>query len=328
VNLNKEGLSLLSQTLSQKSSLKLFLWGVVLVPFAVISDVILDSVLFGVGSISEQLLSPSSYKVANRLLFSTFVLAAIYLGMHYLAKTSQKEAALKSRGQDLALARQDLEEFHDNLSRQLRQTSASLTSTVELLQTQCSNDFDEKTRFFMENIYNCSSRLREQLDINQALTELTTGEPNREKTRLDFLANEVIEELKQKHPDRGLEFKIQPWLSDFCDQKMLRLVINNLFSNAINFIPASRKGHIELGMFNRNEQKVFFVRDNGTGYSDAQAKRLFDAFQDHSLDSELPKDAISLANARRVINRHNGQIWAEGIEDAGGTVFFTCNSPK
>lgn len=318
----------MAKTLSQKSSFRLFLWGIVLVPFAVISDVILDSVIFGDETIQEQLFSPSAQEVSIRLLFSTFILAAIYLGMHYLAKTSQKEAALLSQVQDLALARQDLEEFHENLSQQLRQTSASLTSTVDLLQTQCSRDFDEKTGFFMESIYSCSFKLNEQLDINQALTELTCGEPHREKTRLDLLANEVVTELQQKHPDRELEYKIQPWLNDWCDQKMLRLIIYNLFSNAIDFIPASRKGHIKLGMFNRHDQKVFFVRDNGTGYSDAQAKRLFDAFQDNSLDAELPKDAISLANARRVINRHNGQIWAEGIEGAGGTVFFTCNTPE
>jgi light-regulated signal transduction histidine kinase (bacteriophytochrome) len=318
----------LAKTLSQKSSFRLFLWGIVLIPFAVISDVILDAVLFGDETIQEQLFSPSPQEVSIRLLFSTFILAAIYLGMHYLAKTSQREAALQSQLQDMSLARQDLEEFHENLSRQLRQTSASLRSTVELLQIQCSSEFDEKTRFFMESVYNCSSKLNEQLDINQALTELTCGEPHREKTRLDFLAKEVVEELRQKHPERELEFKIQPWLSDWCDQKMLRLIIYNLFCNAIDFIPASRKGRIELGMFNRNEQKVFFVRDNGTGYSDAQAKRLFDAFPDNSLDAELPKDTITLANARRIINRHNGQIWAEGIEGAGGTVFFTCNTPK
>ena len=316
------------KTLSQKSAFRLVRWGIVLIPFAIVSDAILDAVIFGNETVQEQLLSPDYHEVAIRFLFCTFILAAIYLGMHYLAKASQKEAALLSRGQDLSLARQDLEEFHENLSRQLRQTSASLASTVELLQVQCSRDFDEKTFFFMESVYNCSSKLNEQLDINQALTELTCGEPHREKTRLDFLANEVVEELRQKHPDRELEYKIQPWLSDWCDQKMLRLIIYNLFCNAIDFIPASRKGRIELGMFNRHEQKVFFVRDNGTGYSDAQAKRLFDAFKDNSLDAELPKDTISLANAGRVISRHNGQIWAEGIEGAGGTVFFTCNTPK
>jgi light-regulated signal transduction histidine kinase (bacteriophytochrome) len=299
----------LAKTLSQKSSFRLFLWGTVLVPFAFISDAILEAVLFGGRSIQDQLLSPNSHEMAIRLLFGIFILAAIYLGMHYLAKTSQKEAALLSRGQDLSLAKQDLEDFHQDLSRQLRQTSASLTSTVELLQAQCSRDFDDKTSFFMESVYNCSSKLNEQLDINHAVSEITCGEPHREKIRLDFLANEVVKELQQKHPDRELEFIIQPWLS-------------------IDFIPVSQKGRIELGMFNRNEQKVFFVRDNGTGYSNAQAKRLFDAFQDNSLDSELPKDAVTLANVRRVISRHSGQIWAEGVEGAGGTVFFTCTPPN
>ena len=317
----------MAKTLSQKSSFRLFLWGTVLVPFAFISDAILEAVLFGGRSIQDQLLSPNSHEMAIRLLFGIFILAAIYLGMHYLAKTSQKEAALLSRGQDLSLAKQDLEDFHQDLSRQLRQTSASLTSTVELLQAQCSRDFDDKTSFFMESVYNCSSKLNEQLDINHAVSEITCGEPHREKIRLDFLANEVVKELQQKHPDRELEFIIQPWLSILCDKKMLRLIIYNLFCNAIDFIPVSQKGRIELGMFNRNEQKVFFVRDNGTGYSNAQAKRLFDAFQDNSLDSELPKDAVTLANVRRVISRHSGQIWAEGIEGAGGTVFFTCTPP-
>ncbi len=317
----------MAKTLSQKSSLRLFIWGIVLIPFAIVSDAILDAVIFGNESVTEQLVSPSYHEVAVRFLFCTFIIAAIYLGMHYLAKAAQKEAAMQLRIQDLSLVRQDLEEFHDNLSRQLRQTSASLTSTVELLKTQCSNDFDEKTHFFMENVYNSSAKLNEQLDISLALTEFVCGEPHRERVRLDQLAEEVIDELQKKHPDRELEFKIQPWLTAWCDQKMLRLIIYNLFSNAIDFIPATRKGRIDFGMFNRNQQKVFFVRDNGTGYSDAQAKRLFDAFRDNSMDAELPKDPITLANARRVINRHNGQIWAEGIEGAGGTVFFTCNTP-
>ncbi|MDH3870006.1 MAG: hypothetical protein OET08_11575 [Desulfuromonadales bacterium] len=72
----------MAKTLSQKSSFRLFLWGMVLVPFAVISDVILDAVLFSDGSIQEQLFSPTTQEVAIRLLFSTFILAAIYLGIH------------------------------------------------------------------------------------------------------------------------------------------------------------------------------------------------------------------------------------------------------
>ena len=313
--------------LSQKSSLRLFLWGMVLIPFAVVPDAVLDAVIFGNESVQEQLLSPTYHEVAIRFLFCTFILAAIYLGMHYLAKSAAQRSGHAAADSGFEPCPAGSRRVSRQPLRELRQTSASRTSTIELLRSQCSHSFDEKTRFFMESIYNSSARLNEQLDINMALTEFAGGEPHRERVRLDQLAEEVVDELRKKRPGRELEFKIQPWLTAWCDRKMLRLIIYNLFCNAIDFIPETRKGRIDFGMFNRNQQKVFFVRDNGTGYTDAQAKRLFDAFQDNPLDKDLPRDSITLANTRRVINRHNGQIWAEGIEGAGGTVFFTCNTP-
>ena len=296
-----------------------------LIPFSFVADAVLDAVIFSEGSVVEQLFSPTYHELAIRILFGIFILAAIYLGMHYLANTAQREGALQQSNKDLGLVRQDIEEFNDDLLRQLRNTSAELATSVELLNTQCGHDFDEKTQFFMEGIDNTSNKLNEQLEISLALTELSFGEPRRAQVKLDKLALEIVKELQSKQPDRQIEFKIQPWVNDWCDQKMLRPVMYNLFKNAMDFIPQSRKGRIEFGMFNRNTQKVFFVRDNGTGFSDGQAQRLFDAFRNNSQDSELPKDTIRLANARRIIHRHGGQIWAEGIQDVGGTIFFTLD---
>ncbi|MCK4506973.1 MAG: hypothetical protein KAU27_00420 [Desulfuromonadales bacterium] len=314
------------KNLSQKSSFRLFLWGLLLIPFATVADAVLDAVLFNEGSIQEQLFSPTHHELAIRILYSVFILAAIYLGMHYLANTAQKEGTLRQSNMDLGLAKHDFEEFHDDILRQLRNTATELATSVELLKSQCSHDLDEKTQFFVENICNTSDRLNEQLEITLTLTELSFGEPRREQVKLDELALDIVDELKNKHPERQIEFKIQPWITAWCDPKMLRHVIYSLFSNAIGFIPQSRQGKIEFGMFHRNNQKVFFVRDNGTGFSEAQAKRLFDTFRDNLQDSELPKDSIRLASARRTIHRHGGQVWAEGIQDAGGTIFFTYNS--
>ncbi len=314
------------KNLSQKSSFRLFLWGLLLIPFATAADAVLGAVLFNEGSIQEQLFSPTHHELAIRILFSVFILAAIYLGMHYLANTAQKERTLRQSSMDLGLARQDLEEFHDDILRQLRNTSAELATSVELLKSQCIHDIDEKTQFFMENICNSSDRLNEQLETSLAFAELSFGEPRREQVKLDKLALDIVDELENMHPERQVEFKVQPWITAWCDPKMLRHVIYNLFSNAMDFIPQSRQGHIELGMFHRNNQKVFFVRDNGTGFSEAQAKRLFDTFRNNLQGSELPKDTIRLTSARRTIRRHGGQIWAEGIQDTGGTIFFTYNS--
>lgn len=313
------------KNLSQRSSFQLFLWGLLLIPFAFVADSVLDAVLFGEGGVQEQLFSPTNHELAVRTLFSIFILAAIYLGMHYLAKTGQRESALQQSNKDLGLVRQDFEEFHEDLLRQLRNTSAGLTTSVELLKTQCSPTFDEKTQFFMENIYNTNNKLNEQLEISLALSELPLGEPRRVYVKLDALALDVVEELKNKQPDKQVEFKIKPWITAWCDPKMFRQVLYNLFSNAMDFIPQSRQGTIELSMFQRNGQNVFFVRNNGTGFSEAQAKRLFNTFRDNPQDADLPKDTIRLASARRIVHRHGGQIWAEGIQDVSGTIYFTCN---
>lgn len=316
----------MAKTLAQKSSYQLFLWGLLLVTFATVADSILNAVLFGEGSLQEQLLSPSYHELAIRFLFSTFILAAIYLGMHYLANSAQKESSLQQHNHDLDLVRQDLEEFQDDALRKLRNTSTQLETAIALLSHQNALDSEEKTRFFIENAGKISNRMNGLLEMSLLLTDLPVGQPHRGLVKLDDLAHDVVAELRGKHADRQVEFRIQPWISGWCDQRMIRQVIYNLFCNAMEFIPKSRQGCIEFGAFDRSSQKVLFVRDNGTGFSAAQAKRLFDPFREIAHDPDLPQDTLRLALARRIIHRHGGQIWAEGVQGVSGTVFFTYYS--
>jgi light-regulated signal transduction histidine kinase (bacteriophytochrome) len=316
----------LPKTLAQKSSYRLFLWGLLLVACAAIADSALDAVLFHAGSLREQLFTPGYRELAARVLFSTFILAAIYLGMHYLANNAHKEAALQQSNLDLALARKDLEELQEDLLRHLRNSAAQLATSLDLLKDQCDAGLDEKTRFLMENAGKSSRRLNDQLEMSLALTGLSFGEPRREQVKLDKLALDVVAEVQGRQTGRQIEFKVQPWIIGWCDPKMLRQVIYNLLCNACDFIPPARKGRVEFGCLNRDGQKILYVRDNGIGYSDAQAQRLFDAFRDGGQDPELPRDTIRLAIARHIVYRHGGQIWAEGVQGVGGTIFFTYYS--
>jgi len=285
-------------------------------------------VLFDAGTVVEQLLSPSYHQIAIRFLFSTFMLAAIYLGMHYLAHTAQREKALMQAKEDLALVRQDVEDFNQDILQHLRNTSSEINTAMALLKAQCEDELDGKARFLVQSVVSCSEKLNRQLDTGLALVDLPVSQTRRERIKVDKLAAEIMEELLHKHPDRMIECKIQPWVTIVSDYQMIKVVIHQLFCNAIDFIPADRKGRIELGMYHRGEQKVLFVRDNGTGFSEAQAKRLFEAFRDSSLDKSLPKDTTKLACAQRVIHRLGGQIWAEGAAGTGGSVYFTYHGAK
>lgn len=316
----------MSKTVSERSSYQLFLWGLLLLPLAHVADSVLDAVLFGQGNLKEQLMAPSYHEVSERILFSIFILAGIYLGMHFLGKSARKERTLQQRNRDLALAKQEIEVLDENASKHLRNTAAELSTALNLLSTLNGDLDEEKQKFLLEGVSKACDRLDTQVEIFTMLAASPAAELHRERVKLDHLANEVITALRHQCTDQRVEFKVQPWMHAWCDPKLLYQVIEDLFSNALDSLPGDREGRIEFGMHGRNGQKVFFVSDNGNGFSETQAKRLFDPFRDVSQDSSLPRNALRLVNAGRLIRLHGGKIWAEGIPGASGTIFFTHSS--
>lgn len=105
---------------------------------------------------------------------------------------------------------------------------------------------------------------------------------------------------------------------------MLRLVLNNLISNAVKFTQPRALAEIEIGCLpDDGPETVIFVRDNGVGFDMRFADRLFGVFQRLHAAEEFDGTGIGLANVRRVIARHGGRTWADAKVDQGATFFFS-----
>ena len=113
--------------------------------------------------------------------------------------------------------------------------------------------------------------------------------------------------------------------SDLADPRALDIVLTNLLGNAWKFTGKREHARIELAA-EPGEPGTFVVRDNGVGFDQAQAGRLFGVFQRLHPAHEFEGTGIGLATVQRLVQRHGGKVWAEGHVDRGAAVYFTLTA--
>jgi light-regulated signal transduction histidine kinase (bacteriophytochrome) len=157
-----------------------------------------------------------------------------------------------------------------------------------------------------------------------ALSNMTRMELQMQAVDLSALAQGVSAEFQQKDPNRLVDWVIAPGLTAHGDAKLLSVVLENLFGNAWKFTAQRPRARIEFGaMPQADGKRAYFVRDDGAGFDMARAENLFTPFKRLHDQGEFRGTGIGLATVQRVIRRHRGKIWADGVVNHGATFCFT-----
>jgi light-regulated signal transduction histidine kinase (bacteriophytochrome) len=137
------------------------------------------------------------------------------------------------------------------------------------------------------------------------------------------LFREVLAELQADQAGRKVEIVMGELPDCEGDRALLRQVAVNLLSNAFKFTRQRENARIETGSRLENQEKVYFVRDNGAGFDMQYAKRLYGVFQRLHSSEQFEGTGVGLSIVHRIVVRHGGRIWAEAAIDQGATFFFT-----
>jgi light-regulated signal transduction histidine kinase (bacteriophytochrome) len=140
---------------------------------------------------------------------------------------------------------------------------------------------------------------------------------------LSALAHEIASEIEKSQPDRKVRFVIADGLAVRGDARLLRVMLENLLGNAFKFTQKEKEATVEFGAVTRNGGMAYYVRDNGVGFDEAYATKLFGAFQRLHGSEDFEGTGIGLATVQRIVQRHGGTVWAEGEVGKGASFYFT-----
>ncbi|MGE5809239.1 MAG: ATP-binding protein [Nitrospirota bacterium] len=240
-----------------------------------------------------------------------------------VTKLKNAEEALRRHAAQLEAANQELESFSYSVSHDLKAPLRSVQGFSEALLSDHAAGLNEEGRDYLERISSAGLRMNQLIDDLLTLSRVTKGEMRRETVDLSALACAVADALVKSFPGRDVEFVVAPAVRVAGDGRLLRIVLENLMGNSVKFTTGREKARIEFGVQVQKGVPVYFVRDNGAGFDNASASRLFTPFQRLHEESRFPGHGIGLATVRRIIHRHGGRIWAEGAVDQGASFFFT-----
>ena len=241
-----------------------------------------------------------------------------------LAAIQQINRDLESRTAELQSANQELEAFGYSLSHDLRTFLTKISAAAQLLEADANSALGATGSDCLEVILTAIDGMDELIQAMLALSQVSRKELQIEEVALSELAAELILGLRLGEPQRRVDFVVTPGLVASGDRQLLRVVLDNLLSNAWKYTGAVEGSRIEFLAAERAGKQVFLVRDNGRGFDMNEASRLFKPFQRLSNVGKVPGTGIGLATVARIILRHGGEVWAEGSAD-GATFYFTLS---
>lgn len=233
------------------------------------------------------------------------------------------EQRVAERTVQLEAVNRELEAFSYSVSHDLRAPLRYINGFTQALLEDYADKLDDEGKNFLNEIRGASREMAHLIDDLMQLSRVTRNEMRPEAVNLSEMVSTIFSDLQRIEPERAVSLNIEKGLAARGDRRLLQIMLINLLGNAWKFTSKRERAEIVFGHEKKDEETIYFVRDNGAGFDMNYADKLFGTFQRLHAASEFEGTGIGLATVRRIVSRHGGHISAEGAIDKGATFYFT-----
>lgn len=234
----------------------------------------------------------------------------------------QAEEALQRLNRELEFSNRELEAFSYSVSHDLKAPIRAIQGFSRMLVGEHASQLDKEGLRLLDVIVNNTQIMTNIIDDLLALSRLGRQQLRKSAIDLAAMARQVFDQLQEQEPEKDLQLTIQDLPKAWGDSSLLNQVMMNLLGNAVKFIKAEERASIEVGGYVQGQETIYYVKDNGIGFDERYADKLFGVFQRLHRGSEYEGTGVGLSIVQHIIQRHGGRVWAEGTVGEGATFYF------
>lgn len=228
----------------------------------------------------------------------------------------------------LELAVKELEAFSYSVSHDLQAPLRAISGFSQAIVEDYSSKLDPEGQRYLKLIQENSHLMGRLIQDLLSFSRLGRQQMGLSEIDMEKLAKDVFEGLKSQMPNRIIQFTLGSLPKARGDLAMIRQVFVNLLSNAMKFTGGRKVATIEVGYRKEGNEGFYYVKDNGAGFDMRYVDNLFGVFQRLHTVEEFEGTGIGLALVKRIITRHGGRVWVEGIINQGACFYFTLTEVK